>query len=417
MQRVSPLEKKIQAQVLAIVREDDSPLAVAVSGGLDSTFLLTLVHTLLERGVWQPKHRPFVVHINHKLRGKESDGDEAFVRALCARMNLALKSYSLAWEHGERASQNACRKKRQIIFQQLQGQIPTLRFFLAHHRDDLAETIFHRLMRGTGIRGLVAMQVRDKNYLRPLLSISHSQILRLAQQWSMEWREDSSNKKNTYTRNWIRHEVFPLLETRYPQFSEKLVALSAEVKTAKKIDTAEQVALPLFKSMEGYQVFQQADLQGLSTEQVSKLFSLDRKHSFELVRQLKKPSVKYTLPNKRLLWVSGTYALLTSTKSSMAKTISVRGSEVESALGNWSISKMPDGIQWRIKRSVEGAKLKRAFIKHKVPAFFREEVPVLQRQGESHIFVPKKLGHDQVWDLDGIKVQYVGKNSVLRRNN
>src|SRR5690606_16762424 len=120
----------------------------------------------------------------------------------------------------EKPSQALCREKRQAFFDKYLGEND--RLFLAHHLDDQAETLLLRLMRGSGIHGLKGMAAANGKKVRPLLKVSREEILAAARDWKLSWREDSSNRSLKYERNWVRHEVLPLLESRRPGVARRI---------------------------------------------------------------------------------------------------------------------------------------------------------------------------------------------------
>lgn len=406
----------MRERVRSILSSIDAPLAVAVSGGLDSSLLLAIVDSLLKTSEWQPKIKPFVIHINHNLRGEESVGDAAFVRRQCEDMNLEFRSFSLAWNRGELATQNSCRVKREAVFSALRTEIPKLRIAFAHHQDDLAETIFLRILRGTGLRGLMPMQEINLSKIRPLLRFTRSQILSTAQEMGLKWREDSSNKKCTYNRNWIRNEIFPILEARYPRFSEKLVALSIEAQENIVRQKKTEKIVPVYQFGDDFSLFKQADLKKIDTAQLSKLFSLNRKHSVKVQTQLNKDSAKYSLPGNKFLWISGGHVLVSSKDFAWPNFNLQNNGLATSILGEWQLESVGEGFCWRKKKSAENSTIKRALIKRKIPAFLRAEIPVLVTHDGEKVFIPRKIGKDEEWQLRDFKITYRGVNSILRND-
>lgn len=192
----------------------DYRLAVACSGGRDSVVLL---HLCLSARI-----KLVVLHVNYGLRGAESNGDEQFVRNLAAEHNLEVRVKHADPEvfnpKREQGIQEAARKVRYSWFDSLGFDV----VLLAHHANDQAETMLHNAIRGTGLRGLGAMRIDHGLYKRPLIPVSAEVIAQYAEIWNIEWREDSSNATTKYTRNKLRHEVIPLLQTINPKAVEHL---------------------------------------------------------------------------------------------------------------------------------------------------------------------------------------------------
>jgi len=203
-----------------MLRDGDGVVA-ALSGGPDSTALLCLLTELA--GPMGLRVRG--AHYNHGLRGAESDGDEAFVREQCRRRGVALTV-----EHaptppaaGENVEQWA-REARYRFFERVRAGHDLDRIALGHTRDDLAETLLMRLLRGSGLSGLACLRpVRGDGVIRPLIGIPRSGVLALLDELGQPYREDSSNRDMVRLRNRVRHELLPLLERNYnPRAAERL---------------------------------------------------------------------------------------------------------------------------------------------------------------------------------------------------
>jgi tRNA(Ile)-lysidine synthase len=188
---------------------------VAVSGGLDSTALLHAIHLLSER------HRLnlSIGHVNHGLRGDESEADETAVRGLGAALGRPVRVARVdpgALREGlssrERPTlQEAARTLRYRALAELAEQTGASRIATAHTADDQAETVLLRLMRGTSPDGLGGIPERspDGRIVRPLLRVSRDQIERFARAQRLHWREDSSNRRVEYARNRLRRHWLP----------------------------------------------------------------------------------------------------------------------------------------------------------------------------------------------------------------
>lgn len=199
-------------------------LIVAVSGGADSVALLDLLATL-------PCYsfRLIVAHLNHLLRGKESDADERFVAQLATRYNLPCEIRrvdvrSLA-SRQRQSLEEAGREARYAFFEELRQRHQAAAIAIAHHADDQAETLLMRLLRGAGISGLAAMAYRsDQAVIRPLLGLHRDQLRAHLALHNLPFREDASNQDRSFLRNRIRHELLPLLAGYNPAISERLAA-------------------------------------------------------------------------------------------------------------------------------------------------------------------------------------------------
>ena len=202
----------------ALQLNTDKQYLLAISGGIDSVVMADLFY--LSGFSFD------VVHCNFKLRGAESDEDEAFVRNLAQSygVNCIVKSFDtqkLADSQGV-SVQMAARHLRYQWFEQLLQGSEYQEIATAHHKNDVLETMVFNLAKGTGLWGLRGIRHRQGHIIRPLLFTDKSQIRHYAQQHQLQWREDSSNAEDKYRRNFIRHEVIPVLEQINPNLFQTL---------------------------------------------------------------------------------------------------------------------------------------------------------------------------------------------------
>jgi len=211
-------------------------VGVAVSGGADSIALLRLLLELREQmGVVLS-----VIHLNHNLRGRESDQDQEFVSALAGKHKLTFHSASAdvakhAAEH-HLSLEAAARELRYAYFERLINEALLDKVATGHTLDDQAETVLMRLIRGTGMRGLRGIQPRIEvgEVIRPLLWTRRKDLLCYLQSIGQSWREDSTNEQSKFTRNRVRQLLLPLLEREFnPSVTENLAEL-AEIARAEE---------------------------------------------------------------------------------------------------------------------------------------------------------------------------------------
>lgn len=201
-----------------LLSNDGRPLIVAVSGGADSVALLEI---LLKLG-----YNCVIAHCNFHLRSKESTDDTIFVRKLAERLKTPI--YTIDFNTIEYADKEgisiemAARDLRYNWFEELRLSLKAQAIVTGHHLDDNLETILLNLVRGTGLRGLTGMPVRNGHVVRPLLDTSHKELIDYLNEQGVDWREDSSNASNDYQRNRIRNQVLPLLEEINPSFRNTL---------------------------------------------------------------------------------------------------------------------------------------------------------------------------------------------------
>lgn len=204
--------EKIVVDTLQLQRNEARSFVVAVSGGLDSTSLLRIVHDF-------QKDYPVSVsalHMNYGLRGEASDLDAIFVKNLCEELKvpLVIKNCIDAPTTGiqlwAREARQRAREEFPVGDEWIEG----------HHRDDQLETFFLRLFRGASNRGLAGMkecsQRGGRKIWRPFLKVGKRSIENLARQQGWAWREDVTNRETYYDRNWIRQRLIPLIQERFP---------------------------------------------------------------------------------------------------------------------------------------------------------------------------------------------------------
>ncbi len=185
--------------------------AVALSGGVDSMVLLDLMLNISE-GV---DFTLVAIHINHGLRGRESDGDEAFVREYCAAKGIECYVYRLDIKSGGSIEQEA-RRQRYEAFERAVSEHGLDYILLAHHQADQAETVLINILRGSGTAGARGMgKCRDGKFLRPLLYTEKKTVDDYAKKRKIPFVTDSSNLSDDFDRNYLRHRVFPLLNERW----------------------------------------------------------------------------------------------------------------------------------------------------------------------------------------------------------
>lgn len=252
----SPVVRKV---ALFLDRHAIAPggMVVAVSGGPDSMALLRALLAL--RREWSG---PLVVaHLNHQLRGAESDADEAFVRAHVAALqspDLELCCTRIAVAALARAEganlESAARRARYDWLTGIAREHRLSWIATGHTADDQAETVLHHLIRGTGLKGLRGIAPRRKlkdgiEVLRPLLTVTRAEVLAYLDEEQQPFRHDTSNDDLTFTRNRIRAQLLPLLAGQYnPRIVEGLGRLAEQAE--EQFAETEQAAARLLAEAE-----------------------------------------------------------------------------------------------------------------------------------------------------------------------
>ncbi len=200
--------KKFQKYIRSnnLLSKNDEIL-LAISGGIDSVVMLDLFD---KSGI-----NYAISHCNFKLRMFESDDDELFVRELAHKYNIDIyvnwtNTKEYAKDNGL-SIQEAARDLRYNWFNQVCRHNNYSKIAVAHHQDDRIETFFINLSRGAGIKGLKSIPVIRDNIIRPLMFATRDEIESYAKEHMLEYREDSSNRKDYYLRNNIRHNLTPTL--------------------------------------------------------------------------------------------------------------------------------------------------------------------------------------------------------------
>jgi tRNA(Ile)-lysidine synthase len=221
---MSGLEERIATNLVRADIPVDARIVLACSGGVDSVVLARTLSRMVRSG------STMLAHANHGLRGTESDGDESFVREFAEACGMGFISTRLpvaeyARESG-RSIEEAGRTLRYEWLERVLADQGATAILTAHHLDDLAETMIYRLARGTGLRGLRAMSLRQGNIVRPILDVARSEIETYAREHDIVFRQDSTNTDTAYARNLICHEILPRMENVHPEYRRALERFS-----------------------------------------------------------------------------------------------------------------------------------------------------------------------------------------------
>jgi tRNA(Ile)-lysidine synthase len=230
---MTKLEKKLRAVLRRLGIGARDSIVAAVSGGADSVALLDAL-ARFQRSEGR-SGSIIAAHLNHLLRGAESDEDEAFVRDLANRLKLTVFTERIAVaERAKAEKQNleaTARKLRYEFLLKVAESCGANIVFTAHTLNDQAETILMRLIRGSGAEGLRGVhQVVALNdgvkLIRPMLEIMRAEVIEHCEHYGLRFRSDSSNFLADFTRNRVRMELLPMLETFNPRVKESLARVS-----------------------------------------------------------------------------------------------------------------------------------------------------------------------------------------------
>ena len=211
-------------------------VGVAVSGGVDS---MCLLHAFVSMG-----QNVVALHVEHGIRGEDSLADMRLVEDYCRTLGVPCLSTrvdapALA-EQRRIGLETAARTLRYRFFRQVLDEGKADVVATAHHLDDQAETVLTHLLRGSGLQGLTGIRDRE-GYVRPLLGVSREDIVRYAKEHGVPYSEDATNLDTDYTRNWLRHDLLPQVETRYPGYRQALSRLSKAAK--EQVDLLNEIAI------------------------------------------------------------------------------------------------------------------------------------------------------------------------------
>lgn len=240
-------------------------ILVAVSGGKDSMTLLHLLH--------EAKISIGIAHCNFQLRGAESEGDQELVSATAKALNLPF--YSTRFDTETHAAnqqvsiQMAARELRYLWFETIRLQENYDYIAIAHHQNDVVETILINLIRGTGIAGMSGPKAKTGKIIRPLLGFSTDDILHYVQENRIAYREDSSNSSTKYLRNKVRLELIPLLRSMNPSIEQTLLDTIARVEDVSAIEKA------YVESIKSKLVVQKGDAWHLSIRKLQDIVGLN----------------------------------------------------------------------------------------------------------------------------------------------
>ena len=190
---------------------EGATVIAALSGGADSVCLTEVLYNLQEKIGFTLE----CAHVNHNLRGDESDGDEQYVRGLCQSLGITLhvKSVDVMTMAKGRSIEDAARQARYDFFDEL-SQKGNVIIATAHTLNDNTETFFINLLRGSGSKGLGGIPQRRKNIIRPLLFTKRDEIVAHLEAAGLGYRTDSTNADTVFLRNFLRHKVIPQFDSR-----------------------------------------------------------------------------------------------------------------------------------------------------------------------------------------------------------
>jgi len=207
----------------------DEKIVLAVSGGPDSTALLYFMCNVQD----ELRCSLHIAHLNHNLRGAESDADAEFVKEHARKLNLPISMESINVKDiitSKESLESGARRIRYEFYERVMYEVGAKKVAQGHTADDQAETVIMRFLRGSGTKGLGGIPpIRDGIYIRPLIETTRAEVEEYLQSLNITPRWDSSNLSTEYERNKIRHELIPIIERNYSPNVKRILQQTADI--------------------------------------------------------------------------------------------------------------------------------------------------------------------------------------------
>ena len=221
MDLIKKIKKNISAN--SLINEKDRIL-VGLSGGPDSIFLLYILHNYFNNQL-------IIAHINHKLRGVDSDLDEKFVRTISQKLKIPLyvirEDIRKLSNENKKSIEEVGREVRFSFFDKILKVENFNKIALGHNLDDNVETILINFIKGSGTKGLIGIPEKRDNIIHPIINIKKEEILKFLEENKIEYRVDKTNFEIDFLRNKVRNYLLPIIEKEFNKnFKEKILSLS-----------------------------------------------------------------------------------------------------------------------------------------------------------------------------------------------
>ncbi len=308
--------------------KSEDRIAVGVSGGADSMVLLCSLFDLQKKVKFYLK----VINVNHNIRGEESDRDSAFVKKFCESKKIPYEIVSVEAKklksEAKISLEESARKLRYAAFSKIMKKDKLNKLFLAHHKNDQAETILMNIFRGSGVFGAGGIR-EDAVIFRPLLNLKKSEILKIAKDYAVKFVEDSTNKDNDCTRNYIRNVVIPEIEKVYPKAVDSIFAFGEKCKDMQKF-VENQINFDLIEEFNDYVLVKSAvfymnpilvrEYLKIAFSKISVFADIEAKH-YDLAMALSQAEVNSMLNFPHDVVLKKTYAGIKISKSKAKKIV------------------------------------------------------------------------------------------------
>ncbi|NLN97736.1 MAG: tRNA lysidine(34) synthetase TilS [Eubacteriaceae bacterium] len=321
--------EQLENKILEFIQQNkifaaDEKVLIAVSGGADS---LALLH-FLDKYQKMLKIKLGVAHLNHCMRGETALADEKYVKDQCRDRGIPFYVRHTPVEALGKdlkiSVEEAGRKARYDFFYDLMQSEKFDTLALGHHMDDQAETILMRLLRGTGIHGAAGMQPKGEDKARPFLCLRKEEIITYCEENHLQYRWDATNAELEWTRNFLRLQVFPLLEEVNPQsvrhlyeFSciaaeyQEMLALQAQSYCDRHLKLKRNTSVLTMQGFEKLPDLLKKEIIRLTIAKIKgDLIDIGYNHISSVIELLKKPD-PFVLPLVHGYWVKRRYHQLT----------------------------------------------------------------------------------------------------------
>ncbi len=314
-------------------------ILLAVSGGLDSMVMLHLFH--------QSGYSIAVAHCNFQLRGAESYGDEQFVKEQCDHLKIPFYSEQFdtnnyAWENSL-SIQIAARQLRYAWFEELLEQERLDKLATAHHLNDSLETVLLNLCKGTGVQGLAGIPLENRFIIRPMLFASRTEIEAYATAEKIKWREDSSNLTDDYQRNFLRHQIIPLLKEINPSIEHTFSITLEKVRGGVELMSAGQKELEnsFVKTIDGKtfirkEAFRSFHYAAPVLWELIKHFGFNMEQCEEIIQSIHSQSGKKFLTAFSQLIIDRE-SLIISNQQNLWEQTEIQAGQIQAILGPWNL--------------------------------------------------------------------------------
>ncbi|RKD33883.1 tRNA lysidine(34) synthetase TilS [Thermohalobacter berrensis] len=335
-----------------LIEKGDNVL-VGVSGGPDSMALLYILYEIRD----YINFNLYVAHVNHGVRGKEADRDEEFVKKVCSKLDIPFYSKKVDMEEFAKknrlSQEEAGRKIRYSFFREIIKKLGKGKIAVAHNKNDQAETLLMRFIRGTGIDGLKGMDYINGDIIRPLLDVERKEIESFLENSGIKARIDKTNLKPIYKRNKIRLELIPYIREN---FNENIINTLFRTSTIMKVESdflenyskkiqnevlknkgKNEVSIDRDKFLEQHIAIKNRILRNCIENIKGNLKGIEEKHISDMITLIKEGSTgkRIDLPNNLIIRISYDTIIIEKKKKSNKKkelyyTVKINGiTEVE----------------------------------------------------------------------------------------